>query len=346
MIPIPPRAVRGQILTADQWNAVIDCLRRLNPIAGQGIRIRETAQGVVLDSAAVATAVQRQEEAKIEAPAPFTLRQFGTDEQTGKPKWGLYAGSLWECFKFIPGDGDDGRTVRDDALLTPEESVTGREKLMLDEYPFWDVSAEVNKVLSETDDAITYFYAERSLAAWPQGSTTTPPTYKLVATKTDPYSEWRHLFKECIFYKNASTLDGDRDLRAYIAKVRTKVVEKTVTDEEGKTETVKEPTYKVEQILKTDIQEDAKEVVARVYQLKDPDSRAPENMTDVSGKTVEEDAEYKMFLLYARILTLNGSTLNAQLDMEMAKAFAICREYDVVLHSVDHLPGVVAQQEA
>lgn len=48
MIPIPPHVVRGQVLTADLINRILDALRRCRPIQGQGILLQETLQGTVI----------------------------------------------------------------------------------------------------------------------------------------------------------------------------------------------------------------------------------------------------------------------------------------------------------
>lgn len=51
MIPIPSPVVRGQVLTADNINAILGTLRVLRPIAGKGLFLRETSQGVVFEIA-------------------------------------------------------------------------------------------------------------------------------------------------------------------------------------------------------------------------------------------------------------------------------------------------------
>lgn len=73
MIPIPPHVVRGQVLTADLINRILDALRALRPIQGQGILLKETPQGVVIE----ATAKTEKKAQAAEQPTthlPFELR--------------------------------------------------------------------------------------------------------------------------------------------------------------------------------------------------------------------------------------------------------------------------------
>ncbi len=339
MIPIPPRAVRGQPLTADQWNAVIDCLRRLNPIAGPGIRIRETAQGVVLDSAAVATAIQQQAVAKSEALAPFTLLQFGTDEKTGKPKWGLYTRSTWEGFKYVDDGAADGRTVKRSANLTPTDTITKRDNLMLNEHAFWDVSAEVNAKLSDTADSYTYIYAERSLTNWPSGDNGTAPTYSIAGLNEDPLSSqsgWEALGG--YIAKKKGETDGDCDARVLIARIRAKEKTREVADDKGGTKEEKYIEYEVVQRLTTHVVEKAEQASARIYYCKTADNYAPGNCTDITGKPayfVDDPLKVALIVLLGRTFEANGVTTS---PIEMLKAFAVAEVYPVALHAYEHLP--------
>jgi hypothetical protein len=331
--------VRGQPLTADQWNAVIDCLRRLNPIAGQGIRIRETAQGVVLDSAAVATAVQRQEEVKTGAPAPFTLLQFGTDEKTGKPKWGLYAGSRWEGFKYVDDGAENGRTVKKSANLVPPTTVTNRDYLMVNEHSFWDVSAEVNAKLSDQADSYTYIYAERSLKNWPSGDNGTAPTYSIAGLNEDPLSSqsgWEALGG--YIAKKKGETDGDCDARVLIARIRAKEKTREVSDGTGGTKEETYIEYEVVQRLTTHVAEEAEQASARIYYCKTAGNYAPGNCTDITGKPesfVDDPLKVALIVLLGRTFEANGTTTA---PAEMLKAFAVAEVYPVALHAYEHLP--------
>ena len=73
MILIPPHVVRGQVLTADLINRILDALRALRPIQGQGILLKETPQGVVIEATAK-TAKASQAAAAPSAHLPFELR--------------------------------------------------------------------------------------------------------------------------------------------------------------------------------------------------------------------------------------------------------------------------------
>lgn len=73
MIPIPPHVVRGQVLTADLINRILDALRALRPIQGQGILLKETPQGVVIEATAK-TGKKTQAAEQPTTHLPFELR--------------------------------------------------------------------------------------------------------------------------------------------------------------------------------------------------------------------------------------------------------------------------------
>lgn len=74
MIHIPPHVVSGQVLSADFLNRLIDALRAVRPIQGQGILLRETPQGVVIEATAKTVQATRNAPAAAVKTLPFTLR--------------------------------------------------------------------------------------------------------------------------------------------------------------------------------------------------------------------------------------------------------------------------------
>ena len=74
MIPIPPHAIRGQVLTADFLNRILDALRAVRPIQGQGILLRETVQGVIIEATAKAAKAAPSTPLPPATHQPFELR--------------------------------------------------------------------------------------------------------------------------------------------------------------------------------------------------------------------------------------------------------------------------------
>ena len=48
---IPPRAIRGQVLTVDMWNTLVEAIRQNRPLQGTGVRLRQSTEGVFIDAA-------------------------------------------------------------------------------------------------------------------------------------------------------------------------------------------------------------------------------------------------------------------------------------------------------
>ena len=48
---LPPRFVRGQPLTADQLNGIVEAIRRSRPLAGAGVSTRESPDGTFISAA-------------------------------------------------------------------------------------------------------------------------------------------------------------------------------------------------------------------------------------------------------------------------------------------------------
>ncbi len=113
MSPIPPRAIRGQTLTADLWNALVDALLQIRPLAGVGVRLRQTPAGTIIDAA------PQTDAQTVAAAAPFRHRWQTTaayrDDGDGA-RWVLAVapGSLWQT---------DAAGALAEAALTPVEPV-------------------------------------------------------------------------------------------------------------------------------------------------------------------------------------------------------------------------------
>lgn len=75
---IPPRAIRGQRLTADLWNALVEAIRQNRPLAGTNVRLRQTPGGVFID----ATAAAARAAAAAAKPQPFQCA-VAIDPETG-----------------------------------------------------------------------------------------------------------------------------------------------------------------------------------------------------------------------------------------------------------------------
>lgn len=88
MIPIPPHAVRGQVLTADFLNRILDALRATRPIQGPGILLRETPHGVVIEATAKAAKGAAAGSPGKVTHQPFELR---VREGEGGPFLDVYA---------------------------------------------------------------------------------------------------------------------------------------------------------------------------------------------------------------------------------------------------------------
>ena len=111
---IPPRAIRGQTLTADMWNGLVDAIRQNRPLQGTGVRLRQSTDGVFIDAAA------QTQTAPAVASTPFSHRwkvtlTTVTDDDTATHTLRITPGSLWR---------NDGAGVTDLNVIPDGDTVT------------------------------------------------------------------------------------------------------------------------------------------------------------------------------------------------------------------------------
>ena len=109
---LPARFIRGQTLTADRLNDLIEAIRRVRPLPGTGVSIRESPDGTIISAAA-----QKQSPA---GSTPFSHRwkvtvTTVTDDDTATHTLHITPGSLWR---------NDGAGVVDLNVAPDEDTVT------------------------------------------------------------------------------------------------------------------------------------------------------------------------------------------------------------------------------
>ena len=105
MIPQPTRFVHGQALRPETFNQILDTLRRLRPIAGTGVTLNFTANGVVISArggGGNTVVVSGGGGGGSSKPEPWEVRDFGEEVVDGTPirKFGLYLGS-WDGVAWL-----------------------------------------------------------------------------------------------------------------------------------------------------------------------------------------------------------------------------------------------------
>lgn len=111
---IPPRAIRGQVLTVDMWNTLVDAIRQNRPLQGTGVRLRQSTEGIFIDAAA------QTQTAPAVASTPFSHRwkvtvTTVTDDDTATHTLRITPGSLWR---------NDGAGVTDLNVIPDGDTVT------------------------------------------------------------------------------------------------------------------------------------------------------------------------------------------------------------------------------
>lgn len=111
---IPPRAIRGQVLTVDMWNTLVEAIRQNRPLQGTGVRLRQSTEGIFIDAAA------QTQTAPAVASTPFSHRwkvtvTTVTDDDTATHTLHITPGSLWR---------NDGAGVTDLNVAPDEDTVT------------------------------------------------------------------------------------------------------------------------------------------------------------------------------------------------------------------------------
>lgn len=111
---IPPRAIRGQVLTVDMWNTLVEAIRQNRPLQGTGVRLRQSTEGVFIDAAA------QTQTAPAVASTPFSHRwkvtvTTVTDDDTATHTLHITPGSLWR---------NDGAGVTDLNVIPDGDTVT------------------------------------------------------------------------------------------------------------------------------------------------------------------------------------------------------------------------------
>lgn len=113
---IPPRAIRGQVLTVDMWNTLVEAIRQNRPLQGTGVRLRQSTDGVFIDAAA-----QEQPTAATAVSTPFshrwkvTLTTVTDDNGSATHTLHITPGSLWR---------NDGAGVTDLNVAPDGDTVT------------------------------------------------------------------------------------------------------------------------------------------------------------------------------------------------------------------------------
>ena len=112
---IPPRAIRGQVLTVDMWNTLVEAIRQNRPLQGTGVRLRQSTEGVFIDAAA------QTQTAPAVASTPFSHRWKVTvttvtdDNGSATHTLHITPGSLWR---------NDGAGVTDLNVIPDGDTVT------------------------------------------------------------------------------------------------------------------------------------------------------------------------------------------------------------------------------
>lgn len=111
---IPPRAIRGQVLTVDMWNTLVDAIRQNRPLQGTGVRLRQSTEGIFIDAAT------QTQTAPAVASTPFSHRwkvtvTTVTDDDTATHTLRITPGSLWR---------NDGAGVTDLNVIPDGDTVT------------------------------------------------------------------------------------------------------------------------------------------------------------------------------------------------------------------------------
>lgn len=148
---IPPRAIRGQVLTVDMWNTLVEAIRQNRPLQGTGILLQESPDGTFISAAA------QTQTAPAVASTPFSHRwkvtvTTVTDDDTATHTLHITPGSLWR---------NDGAGVVDLNVAPDEATVT------LDDNGNWIV---------ENATAGSLYVADNSAN---QGTASSGPAYPL-----------------------------------------------------------------------------------------------------------------------------------------------------------------------
>lgn len=150
---IPPRAIRGQVLTVDMWNTLVEAIRQNRPLQGTGVRLRQSTEGVFIDAA------QEQPTAAPAVSTPFSHRWKVTvttvtdDNGSATHTLHITPGSLWR---------NDGAGVTDLNVAPDGDTVT------TDSEGNW---------LVENATAGSLYVADNSAN---QGTSSSGPAYPLV----------------------------------------------------------------------------------------------------------------------------------------------------------------------
>lgn len=149
---IPPRAIRGQVLTVDMWNTLVEAIRQNRPLQGTGVRLRQSTDGVFIDAAA------QTQTAPAVASTPFSHRwkvtlTTVTDDDTATHTLRITPGSLWR---------NDGAGVTDLNVIPDGDTVT------TDSDGNWLVENATTGSLYVADNSAN------------QGSSSSGPAYPLV----------------------------------------------------------------------------------------------------------------------------------------------------------------------
>lgn len=111
---LPARFIRGQALTADQLNAIVEAIRRARPLPGAGVFTRESPDGTFISAAA-----QKQTSTPISAPFSHrwkvTLTTVTDDNGSATHTLHITPGSLWR---------NDGAGVTDLNVIPDGDTVT------------------------------------------------------------------------------------------------------------------------------------------------------------------------------------------------------------------------------
>lgn len=111
---LPARFIRGQALTADRLNDLIEAIRRVRPLPGNGVSTRESPDGTFISAAA------QTQTAPAVASTPFSHRwkvtlTTVTDDDTATHTLRITPGSLWR---------NDGAGVTDLNVIPDGDTVT------------------------------------------------------------------------------------------------------------------------------------------------------------------------------------------------------------------------------
>lgn len=150
---IPPRAIRGQVLTVDMWNTLVEAIRQNRPLQGTGVRLRQSTEGIFIDAAA------QTQTAPAVASTPFSHRWKVTvttvtdDNGSATHTLHITPGSLWR---------NDGAGVTDLNVAPDEATVT------LDDNGNWIVENATTGSLYIADNSAN------------QGTSSSGPVYPLI----------------------------------------------------------------------------------------------------------------------------------------------------------------------